>query len=428
MPNIVDRFNINGEDYHIEPVMDDVPTEGSNNTVKSGGVYDALHSTNPRYDKAFLGAMFGRMLGQEWTFTGAPAKGARYTLATDDGLVVSASNPITSAGVEWSVDGVNWTQCTGLDAYNSNWGAIVVHDENGGWMLRVGNTTDAVTHFYTSENGKVWHKVAEHAKDFIYAAIWMQNSCAYAYGKWWLSTFGSGLCTLYSSSNLSTWTEVVSFSTSGSLGNITIAKGDDALVFMCGDNYSYTTNGSSWTTVSNRIMGVTYYDGYWYFGANNLNNDGALLHRMKRFLDYSSDYSHVNVLSTGSASAMYVQAFGSAVVVGVTATGNNTTSCAYFSTSFTSESFTLVAGTTLQANMAGYANGVAVGTIEQHYKIDVLDGMIVSKVYPDYPSEGSGTYTGLATKPVYLKNAGCWTTRVAYSNVDMLINNKLVEL
>lgn len=42
MPNIVDRFNVGGEDYYIEPPMDDVPTQGSHNAVQSGGVYDAI--------------------------------------------------------------------------------------------------------------------------------------------------------------------------------------------------------------------------------------------------------------------------------------------------------------------------------------------------------------------------------------------------
>lgn len=44
---IVDRFNVDGQDYSIEPVMDTVPTEGSPNTVSSGGVYDALLQTAP---------------------------------------------------------------------------------------------------------------------------------------------------------------------------------------------------------------------------------------------------------------------------------------------------------------------------------------------------------------------------------------------
>lgn len=43
MPNrIVDRFNVDGQDYAIEPVIDPTPVEGSQHAVMSGGVYNEI--------------------------------------------------------------------------------------------------------------------------------------------------------------------------------------------------------------------------------------------------------------------------------------------------------------------------------------------------------------------------------------------------
>ena len=42
MPNIVDRFNVNGQDFFIEPVLDNAPTEGSQHGISSNGVYQTL--------------------------------------------------------------------------------------------------------------------------------------------------------------------------------------------------------------------------------------------------------------------------------------------------------------------------------------------------------------------------------------------------
>lgn len=44
---VVDKINVDGQEYTIEPVMDATPTEGSPNAVSSGGVYDALLQALP---------------------------------------------------------------------------------------------------------------------------------------------------------------------------------------------------------------------------------------------------------------------------------------------------------------------------------------------------------------------------------------------
>lgn len=54
MAKIVDRFNVEGEDYFIEPVMDTTPTEDSEKAVASGGVYAYRSSVPTDGDKRFF--------------------------------------------------------------------------------------------------------------------------------------------------------------------------------------------------------------------------------------------------------------------------------------------------------------------------------------------------------------------------------------
>lgn len=55
MPNVV-GFKINGSTYEYDhehlanlPTIDVTPTEGSTNTVQSGGVYDAVNSVKVKF-------------------------------------------------------------------------------------------------------------------------------------------------------------------------------------------------------------------------------------------------------------------------------------------------------------------------------------------------------------------------------------------
>lgn len=51
---VVDKFNVEGNDYYIEPLMDNTPTQGSEKAVSSGGVYGFRSEKPAEYDKKFL--------------------------------------------------------------------------------------------------------------------------------------------------------------------------------------------------------------------------------------------------------------------------------------------------------------------------------------------------------------------------------------
>ena len=64
MPTLVDRFNINGEDFFIETVLDDAPTEDSQHGITSDGVYRTLMdffgtSDSEKWKSALLGSAYG---------------------------------------------------------------------------------------------------------------------------------------------------------------------------------------------------------------------------------------------------------------------------------------------------------------------------------------------------------------------------------
>lgn len=140
MPNIVDKINVGGEEYHLEPPMDAVPTQGSHNAVQSGGVYDALagiaisptpaegetkaFSTGGAYDyfktsdsKEWLIRAFANQLGQKWVRSeSSEAAGYDYTdtVVTENGVFFTI--PYLNQTLMKSLDGMNWeaTNLTGL--------------------------------------------------------------------------------------------------------------------------------------------------------------------------------------------------------------------------------------------------------------------------------------------------------------------------
>ena len=44
--HIINKFNVDGVDYAIEPILDPEPVEGSQHGVESGGVYPLVQKTN----------------------------------------------------------------------------------------------------------------------------------------------------------------------------------------------------------------------------------------------------------------------------------------------------------------------------------------------------------------------------------------------
>lgn len=437
MPNIVDRFNINGEEFNIEPVMDDVPTEGSNNTVKSGGVYQSLKRNDVRYDKAFLGAAFGNALGKVWDRSedAASLVGVSYSLAQDDTVAVSASSPLENQGVEWTDDGVHWTPCIGLHNYSSGYSTRVIYTDNK-WLLMVyiTNSSNRTTDFYTSEDGKVWTFVAtQNVAPYSYITmLTIADVCVHQFNKWWLIllTREDNLPKLFSTTDFTTLTEVNTGMTISSAAgsDLGIACGNGELVFAYLGKSASTTDGDSWfydSTLGSQRHGLKFSDGYWYWLEVGMN---------QVYLTFST--SAVVGASNAQISLELAEASISLItsmqllVCGRTALVRINAGETYSKT--TCVDFEGWHGKIKDINdvryvySAAYANGI-VCVMQDALRINMTAGEIVEPLSLAYTAAGSGSYTGLYSKPIYMKNAGCWTNRAMYSNLSMLSKYSMVS-
>ena len=202
---IVDTFNVDGEDYNIEPVMDAVPTQGSPNAVESGGVYSELIATrgatavetgrnvNGAFTRkgafdytlgsisaqSWLGKVFGHLFGRVWTQgTGANATFSMNKLTYANGLWVCGS---TYHGMWWSEDGKSWTQGTGDNTYYEMEYLVYA---NGLWVCGSYNHG-----LWWSEDGKSWTQgtggnTYYEMEYLVYAnGLWVCGSDSH--GLWW---------------------------------------------------------------------------------------------------------------------------------------------------------------------------------------------------------------------------------------------------
>lgn len=97
MPNIVDRFNVNGQDFFIEPVLDNAPTEGSQHGISSNGVYQTLMdffgtSDSEKWKAALLGSVYGFNWNDPELL---PFSTVPYALVWNDELYVASFTQLT---------------------------------------------------------------------------------------------------------------------------------------------------------------------------------------------------------------------------------------------------------------------------------------------------------------------------------------------
>lgn len=162
---IVDKFNVDGQDYAIEPVLDAVPMQNSQHAVMSGGVfadksdvpvqgstknftaagaYDFFNGS--KTSKSWFGKVFGHLLAREWKR--CVAENAQipdfYDAAYGKGLWVAGTH---NYGCWWSEDGLNWTQGVGD---NDDRAVIEVVYANGIWV------SSSTIGIFWSEDGKNW--------------------------------------------------------------------------------------------------------------------------------------------------------------------------------------------------------------------------------------------------------------------------------
>lgn len=193
MPRKVDRFNVDGEDYVIEPILDPVPTEGSIHGVESGGVFNAMEQlrTEENQDKSDIplqsstkaftagGAynFFDKSLNSTaWLKKVFPEKfGTTFTQVNSIKATVITKGDVYvistyQQGLWWSEDGLtNWTQCTAEDNAWSNHitsgiSYALIYDNGLFMAFIVYNNVGCIMY---SEDGKVWKHSATAGSECI---------------------------------------------------------------------------------------------------------------------------------------------------------------------------------------------------------------------------------------------------------------------
>lgn len=161
MPNIVDRFNVGGDDYYIEPVMDDVPTEGSQQTVKSGGVFQAIKNSDVMKNDKFIATMLGtRMFAAVKIASVQPVGGVGFLARRGDLLFnvdgnVSWNTSVSVDGDIWYDTGVVFVRRSTV-LYSFEEDGTCTYDQAAVWEhggLYVAVTTNGIAY---SSNGTDW--------------------------------------------------------------------------------------------------------------------------------------------------------------------------------------------------------------------------------------------------------------------------------
>lgn len=250
MPNIVDRFNIGGEEYHIEPVIDQTPEQGSQHAIASGAVWpytydrgdtakaasEGIFTRNGAFDytlgsttvTSWLMKVFGRMLGRlKWQRgTGFSSGRANNALIYADGMYVASG---TSVGLWWSEDGKAWTKVTGLPTEDMRG----VEHTNGLWVC--GSSMNGI---WWSENGKSWTQGTGMDASGVYSYVTYGNGLWIAYttntkGLWW-------------SEDGKSWTQCTGVAATMSANVVKYVGG----LWLCGGGSKglwWSSNGKSWT-------------------------------------------------------------------------------------------------------------------------------------------------------------------------------------
>lgn len=294
MPNIVDRFNVEGQEYYLEPPMDAVPTQGSHNAVQSGGVYDALagiaisptpaqgetkaFSTGGAYDyfqtansKEWLRKVFGKSIGIRWaqgTVSDGATLGALPTVNTEDGVFFTIPT-YGPAHVYVSFNGKDW-QPTDIEQNSSSaWYVRNAIRFKGLYILSMMGLSGAQRDkLYWSENGINWTQISFTGR--VYQM--------YSNGDV-LVISGGGIYYSEDGKNFSACTS--SGGGAYSSGEYCITYGNGIFMFINGDNYpmavGVSTDGKVFTGVSISATyaygrGIAFGENIWraYFGGGRV--------------------------------------------------------------------------------------------------------------------------------------------------------------
>lgn len=242
---VVDSFNVDGNEYHIEPVLDAVPTEGSQHAVQSGGVYESLQQldidVSGKADKTTT--VNGQPLSSDVTITKAELGLGNVANTGDSGTPAqNGTSKFTTGGafnffrttsyeqwVVWALShrlGQKWLAGSGIPAAASN---IYTFTANG-MFFAVAGTSGAL---YASSNGISWQ------------ATNITSGIAYAFSVVYFKNvyvlLGNGK--IYWSSNGTSWTQSSLSFTPGQLG---FASNGSVLIHAGSSGLVYSTDGKTW--------------------------------------------------------------------------------------------------------------------------------------------------------------------------------------
>ena len=280
MPRKVDRFNVDGEDYVIEPVLDAVPTQGSVNGVESGGVYSAMQQDKTSVpmsgDNRNFTANGAALLeleqhkqsvqGLYWKYVNSNISG-RFTAFGSDNFVVVDYVANTNR-IQYSPDGETWHEATVNFTPTNGYYNQVAYGENGNFVT--GHSMGGVI-LYSDDDGKTWD-TATLPGDIT--AMHIFNTFCYFKGVWVTAGNYGSMTSLYSTDNGHTWQHT----TGEVFGGIGISgyfvKSETCIIKESGADANYaflrSTDGINWTGFNLPSLGagrqgsVSYAGGAWF--------------------------------------------------------------------------------------------------------------------------------------------------------------------
>ena len=296
---IVDKFNVDGQDYAIEPVLDAVPMQNSQHAVMSGGVFAdksdvPVQGSTRNFTAAGAYDFFdGSKTSRSWLAKAlAPMMFNvfhRYNLDYPD--VFPDNNyknygTITTAGGIWYIDQNHNQNLPALYSYDlKSWQPVNIsfiklfgHSDgmayhNGVWVIGNRKSTDGIN-FQVMDNAPAGTGTA-------YATV------VFAGDKWFFNIYDGSTYTLYYSTDLETFTPCTGITANASPLGIKYAHGK-YVGLRAGNGIWYSADGIAWAQ-------STWASGSWAsYGGGTFST-----------ATFASLYCFSNALYSGSGSGLY---------------------------------------------------------------------------------------------------------------------------
>lgn len=405
---VIDKFNVDGEEYIIEPQIDPVPIENSQAAVMSGGVWqaiqDAAYSADFLKNPSVSAAVFGHMLGRVWKVSVSTSMNNAFGVVDNGNIIVTTKTVNSQITPAWSEDGKSWTDGTVTGGTMNQYCAFLYYGNNT-WVI--GTVSLNTLNIFTSFDGKAWSFVSSIAYS-LFLEYETHHRIAYAFGKWWLPTMDG----LQVSEDLSNWSidSGVDWTTKLA-GAFAVDYIDGKLLLNKGDGLWCTTDGTTWAhvTSSSNSYHVTYALGMCFMTCINSSNQKVITsYRL-------SDFTVIDTVALPAAfdiSVTYLSFAGGYL---------------FASQSNSLQVYSFCGDSSIISNILGenpvvpisnwssfdelvrYANGIWI--CGNAYSTDLVHWIINSAI---------GDAVVYPRRAIYVPRFGRWVSSVAYSDVDVL--------